>query len=59
MSVKKKQFKITKIATDQVSRVNQLLVLPLVVLDALLHVELLELLHLWVGLPRDQEAGVS
>ena len=58
MSVKK-QFKITKIATDQVSRVNQLLVLPLVVLDALLHVELLELLHLWVGLPRDQEAGVS
>lgn len=59
MSVKKKQFKITKIATDQVSRVAQLLVLPLVVLDALLHVELLELLHLWVGLPRDQEAGVS
>ena len=58
MSVKK-QFKITKIATDQVSRVAQLLVLPLVVLDALLHVELLELLHLWVGLPRDQEAGVS
>ena len=58
MSVKK-QFKITKIATDQISRVNQLLVLPLVVLDALLHVELLELLHLWVGLPRDQEAGVS
>ena len=58
MSVKK-QFKITKIATDQVSRVDQLLVLPLVVLDALLHVELLELLHLWVGLPRDQEAGVS
>ena len=59
MSVKIKQFKITKIATDQISRVNQLLVLPLVVLDALLHVELLELLHLWVGLPRDQEAGVS
>ena len=58
MSVKK-EFKITKIATDQVSRVNQLLVLPLVVLDALLHVELLELLHLWVGLPRDQETGVS
>ena len=58
MSVKK-EFKITKIATDQVSRVAQLLVLPLVVLDALLHVELLELLHLWVGLPRDQEAGVS
>ena len=58
MSVKKK-LKITKVATDQVSRVNQLLVLPLVVLDALLHVELLELLHLWVGLPRDQEAGVS
>ena len=58
MSVKKQQ-KITKIATDQVSRVDQLLVLPLVVLDALLHVELLELLHLWVGLPRDQEAGVS
>ena len=58
MSVKK-EFKITKIATDQVSRVNQLLVLPLVVLDALLHVELLELLHLWVGLPSDQEAGVS
>ena len=58
MSVKK-QFKITKIATDQVSRVDQLLVLPLVVLDALLHVELLELFHLWVGLPRDQEAGVA
>ena len=58
MSVKK-QFKITKVATDQISRVDQLLVLPLVVLDALLHVELLELLHLWVGLPRDQEAGVS
>ena len=58
MSVKK-EFKITKIATDQVSRVAQLLVLPLVVLDALLHVELLELLHLWVGLPRDQEAGVA
>ena len=58
MSVKKK-LKITKVATDQVSRVDQLLVLPLVVLDALLHVELLELLHLWVGLPRDQEAGVS
>ena len=36
-----------------------MLVFPLVSLHALLHVELLELLHLGVGLPGDEEAGVA
>ena len=45
--------------TDQVTGVDQFLVFPLVGLHALLHVELLELLHLRVGLPGDEEAGVA
>merc|ERR1719507_436484 len=43
----------------KVTRVDWSLILPLMSLDLFLHVQLLELLHLWVCLPRDEEAGVA